>query len=229
MTNSVFLSLLFSVLLLLLPNQSVAEKRVSNELFEPKTATPSRLFSSVLSMPEKFATTNNLIKKPGSFYTATGEVIYVEGKVTDSFGVPIQGAIVEIWQTNSAGKYQTLLDPGSDLLDPNFEMSGRAVTDNLGNYYFITIMPGFYLNRAPHINMNVYHQRFGKIETEMYFEEHPRNMTDFQYLSYSDKEKELLTAKVRLVNIFDSSSTKICTFNIVMNGVHSYKSYGGSI
>ena len=206
-----------------------SEEIINNGLFTPQVSTPPRLFSSELSIPDKFSTSNNLVKKPGSFYTAVGEIIYVQGRVTDSFGLPIDGAIVEIWQTNSAGKYQTLLDPSSDLIDKNFSMSGRAVTDNLGNYYFITIMPGFYLSRAPHINMNVYHPKFGKLETEMYFEDHPLNQNDYHYLSYDDDEKKLLTSKVRLVNVFDSKSTKVCTFDIVMNGTHQYKSFGSPV
>lgn len=207
-------------------SSSWAAPKPSNELFEPKTPTPTRLFSADLSMPEKFNTTNNLLQKTGSFYAAFGEILNLQGNITDSFGLPIDGAIVEIWQTNSAGKYQTLLDPNSDLVDRNFNMSGRTLTDNLGNYYFFTIMPGFYLNRAPHINMNVYHPKFGKLETEIYFENHPKNDTDYQYLSYSNEDKKLLTAKVRLTDIFNSKSTKIATFNIVMKGVHQYKSFG---
>ncbi|MCE3254947.1 MAG: pcaH [Rickettsiaceae bacterium] len=202
--------------------------KTDNELFNPRPVTPTRLFSADLSMPEKFNSTNNLVQKTGSFYGAFGELLFVQGTITDSFGLPIEGAIVDIWQTNSAGKYQTLLDDSSDLKDKNFNMSGRSITDNLGNYYFITIVPGFYLNRAPHINFNIYHPKFGKLETEMYFENHPRNQLDYQYLSYSEDERKLLTAKVRLTNIFDAKSTKIASFNIVMKGVHQYKSFGNN-
>jgi protocatechuate 3,4-dioxygenase beta subunit len=161
-------------------------------------------------------------------YAAFGEVLFVQGTIVDSFDLPISGAIVEIWQTNSAGKYQTLLDSKSDLVDKNFNMSGRATTDNLGNYFFITIVPGFYLNRSPHINFNIYHEKFGKLGTEMYFENHPRNQLDYQYLSYDQEDRDLLTATVRLTNIFNSKSTKIATFNIIMQGVHQYKNFGNN-
>ena len=200
----------------------------TNQLFSPKKPTPTRLFSAELSMPEHFNSTNNLVQKTGSFYGAAGEVIFLQGNITDSFNVPIDGAIVEIWQTNSAGKYQSLLNPESDLVDENFNMSGRAVTDNLGNYFFTTIIPGQYLNRAPHINFNVYHPKFGKLETEMYFEDHPKNKSDYQYLAYPKEERDLLTAKVRLSNIFDSTSTKMVTFDIVMKGVHQYKNFNNN-
>lgn len=217
---------IIATILICLAQTAFAETKVNNELFNPKTPTPTRLFSADLSMPEKFNTTNNLVQKTGSFYGAFGEIIYVQGTITDSFGVPISGAIIEMWQTNSAGKYQTLLDKDSDLIDKHFAVSGRTVTDNLGNYYFITIMPGFYLNRAPHINLNIYHPKFGKLETEMYFEGHPRNDSDYQYLSYSQQERGLLTAKVRLNDVLNSKSTKIATFDVVMKGTHQFKGFG---
>ena len=193
--------------------------------FQAKNSTPSRLFTADLSMPDSFGTTNNLAKKAGSFYRAYGEIIYVQGTITDSFGVPIHNAVIEIWQTNSAGKYHTLLESGSGYVDKFFSMSGRASSDNLGNYHFITIMPGATAGRAPHVNMNIYHPRFGKLETEMYFVNHPYNFTDYQYLAYSEEERKLLTAEVRNTNISDPNSIKLATFNITLKGIHQYKKF----
>jgi len=193
--------------------------------FKPRTPTPSRLFTADLSMPETFQSTNNLAKKPGSFYRAYGEIIFIQGTLTDSFGVPIHNAVIEIWQTNSAGKYHTLLEAGSGYIDKFFSMSGRAITDNLGNYHFISIMPGATAGRAPHINMNVYHPRFGKLETEMYFMNHPFNFTDYQYLSYPELERKQITAEVRNTDILNPKSIKITTFNLVMKGVHQFKKF----
>ena len=200
---------------------------VENKLspFTPKVPTPSRLFTSDLSMPEFFSNSNNLAKKPGSFYRAYGEIIFIQGNITDSFGIPIHNAVIEIWQTNSAGKYYTLLESGSCYIDKFFNMSGRAITDNIGNYHFITIMPGSTQGRAPHINMNIYHPRFGKLETEMYFVNHPYNFSDYQYLSYKDGDRKLLTADVRNTDIFNPKSIKIVTFNITMKGIHQYKKF----
>ena len=203
---------------------SIAEKK-EILTFNPKKPTPSRFFAADISMPDQFSTTNNLAKKAGSFYRAFGEIIFVQGTLTDSFAVPINGAIIEIWQTNSAGKYHTLLDKNSEYIDPYFSMSGRTITDNLGNYSFITVMPGSMLGRAPHINMNIYHPKFGKLETEMYFEKHPYNDSDYQYLSYSEEDRKLLTASVRNTDIFSTQSIKLCTFNIVMRGTHLYKKW----
>ncbi len=205
------------------PNSEDAKKTLA--IFNERKPTPSRFFTADISMPDHFATSNNLAKKPGSFYRAFGEIIFVKGTIVDSFGVPIEGAVVEIWQTNAAGKYHTLLDPDSEFVDKYFSMSGRAITDNMGQYDFITIMPGSNPGRAPHINMNIYQEKFGKLETEMYFEDHPYNEGDYQYLAYNLEDRKLLTAKVRRSNFNDKSSIKICTFNIVMRGVHQYKAY----
>lgn len=199
------------------------EKELS--IFTPKAQTPDRFFAADISMPEIFVTSNNLAKKTGSFYRAFGEVAFVQGTITDSFGVPIEGAVVEIWQTNSAGKYHSLLEPDSEYIDEYFNMSGRSITDNLGNYHFITVMPGSNPGRAPHINMNIYHPKFGKIETEMYFEDHPYNDTDYQYLAYNEEERKLLTAKVSNSDLLNPRSIKICVFDITMRGIHKYKSY----
>jgi protocatechuate 3,4-dioxygenase beta subunit len=194
-------------------------------IFSPKKPTPERFFKADLSVPIKFGHTNNLAKKAGAFYRAFGEIIFIQGKVTDSFNVPISGAVIEIWQKNAAGKYHSLLEPDSEYIDKYFSMSGRAITDNLGNYHFITIMPGSNPGRAPHINMNIYHQKFGKLETEMYFQDHPYNENDYQYLVYSKEERPLVTALVRHSNILNTKSIKICTFSIVMEGVHKYKKF----
>jgi len=197
----------------------------SPRFFNPQTPTPSRFFTADLSMPDIFGTTNNLVKKVGSFYRAYGEVIFLQGTVTDSFGVPIENAVIEIWQTNAAGKYHTLLEPGSEYIDKYFNMSGRAITDNLGNYHFITIMPGANPGRAPHINLNIYHPKFGKLETEMYFQDHPYNKNDYQYLAYSSEEQKLLTAGVHHSEVTNPQSIKLVTFNITLRGTHQYKRF----
>jgi hypothetical protein len=58
-----------------LPSSQVKK---SLSIFDPKTPTPSRFFAADISMPEHFATSNNLAKKVGSFYRAFGEVIFAK-------------------------------------------------------------------------------------------------------------------------------------------------------
>lgn len=197
----------------------------ANDLFTPRTPTPEAKIKENITKPEIFHNTNNLIKKTGSFDFADGEILYVEGIVTDAFGVPVTGAVVKIWQTNSAGKYHNLLESDSIYIDTNFNMSGIAVTNNLGEYMFITIFPGFYEERAPHINMLVAHPEIGNVETAVYFEKHKKNTDDIYYLAHAQKERGLVTCNVNNYDDKDLSQGKICSFDIVLNGVHKYKSY----
>ena len=214
----------FFVLFFISINFSFAnEKRV--DLFNPLKQTPSASIVDNVTKPVNFNKSNNLIKKAGSFYSAKGELLYIKGKVVDAFGVPIQNAFIKIWQTNAAGYYQDVIGPKSVYYDKNFLGSGQANTDNLGNYSFITIFPGFYDDRAPHINMIIIHEKFGMIETEFYFKNHKLNMKDPIYNSYSKEDKNDLTADVYYVDDDDPSKGKIAEFNIVIDGIHEYKRF----
>ena len=110
-------------------------------------------------------------------------------------------------------------------MDKNFIMSGTARTDNLGRYGFKTIFPGFIEGRAPHINIIISHKNFGEIQTEIYFDKHPLNEKDPLYMSYSKEDRKMLTAKVVNFDDIDPKQGKIATFNIVIDGIHSYKGY----
>ncbi|HSQ98153.1 MAG TPA: hypothetical protein VLL98_05580 [Rickettsiales bacterium] len=210
---------LFSVLFV---SNSYAKKF---DMFTPQKQTPEGLVINTLSKPDNFNTSNDLTRYVGSFDVATGELLYLKGVITDAFGVPIEGATVKIWQTNSAGKYQTLLEEDSVYVDENFLMSGTAKSDNLGRYGFKTIFPGVIKGRAPHINIIISHPKFATIETEVYFENHFLNKKDPQYMSYSKEDRDLLTAKVVNYDRDKPQDGKIATFNIIMDGIHAYKSY----
>lgn len=206
-------------------NKAFATKQETNNIFNPLKQTPSALMFDNLSKPKEFNKNNNLTRKTGSFKLAIGEPLYIKGKVVDAFGVPIEGVIIKIWQTNSAGKYHSLLTKDSKYIDKNFIMSGQSITDNTGHYEFITIFPGFYDDRAPHINVIIAHKKFGLIETEIYFKDNPKNIDDPIYMSYPEEDRKMLTASVEYVDPEDLSKGKKITFNVVMDGIHQYKRY----
>src|SRR5439155_24940253 len=58
-----------------------------------------------------------------------GERIIVHGSVKDAAGRPLSDALVEIWQTNAAGRYAHAQDRHRAPLDPNFTGGGFCVTD----------------------------------------------------------------------------------------------------
>ncbi len=217
--------LIFLLFLLFRKYNCYSKDIYRSDIFNPLPQTPSALIVDNLSKPKIFNKNNNLTRKTGSFYMAVGEPLYIKGNVIDAFKVPIEGVIIKIWQTNAAGFYHTLLNKNSKFIDPNFIMSGQSVTDNMGNYEFLTIFPGFYDDRAPHINFIIAHKKFGIIETEMYFENHFRNKMDPIYLTYPEDDRKKLTAKVEYVDIKNLDKGKVVTFNIIMDGIQQYKRY----
>ena len=88
-----------------------------------------------------------------------GERIRIEGRVLDGLGQPCRDVLVEIWQANSAGRYNHPADRQEGALDPGFRGWGRAGTDfATGLYSFETVKPGPVAGRhgqpmAPHVNV----------------------------------------------------------------------------
>jgi protocatechuate 3,4-dioxygenase beta subunit len=65
-----------------------------------------------------------------------GERIIVAGKVLDEDGRGVPNALIEIWQTNAAGRYRHPRDNHPAPLDPNFLGAGRSISDEAGNYRY---------------------------------------------------------------------------------------------
>jgi len=139
--------------------------------------------------------------------------------------VPVSDAIVEIWQTNPDGKYvkSTLgerLSPG-----PHFTGTGRATTDNLGRFNFVTVFPGPVKGRAPYIHVHVVHKDFPTLETEMFFGDDRRNADDPVYSSMSDLQRSMVTAKVWLRDVTDPEKGLGASWDISLNGKNPYRRF----
>ncbi len=108
---------------------------------------------------------------------AIGERVIVAGRLLDEAGSPIRGALIEVWQANSAGRYAHRQDEHDAPLDPNFLGTGRALTDDQGRYRFTTVRPGAYpwrnhrnAWRPAHIHFSVFGVSFiQRLVTQMYF------------------------------------------------------------
>ena len=99
---------------------------------------------------------------------ALGTVLHLAGRVTDTSGTPVAGALVEIWQSDAYGRYLLPKDAAAGQRDPNFQGYGQARTDAAGAYTFRTIRPVPYQSRPPHIHFQVTHTRFRVLVTQMY-------------------------------------------------------------
>lgn len=117
---------------------------------------------------------------------AIGQLMQVAGRILDEDGRPIAGAVVELWQANSAGRYAHPIDTSPAPLDPNFLGHGRALTDGDGRYAFFTVKPGAYAVpvqetwwRPPHLHFSVFGPScLSRLVTQMYFPGDPLNEID---------------------------------------------------
>lgn len=70
---------------------------------------------------------------------------------------PLKGALVDVWHCDSRGNYSEYGGYGmqpEDLTQEHF-LRGRQTTDLDGRVTFISIFPGYYPGRAPHIHLKV--------------------------------------------------------------------------
>ena len=149
-----------------------------------------------------------------------GERIVIEGRVIDGDGAPVPDACVEVWQANSAGRYNHPDDTQTDKpLDPKFHGFGRAATDAEGQFRISTIRPGPVPGRgnalqAPHINVALFARGLLKhLYTRIYFADEPRNGTDPLLASIEDeKVRGTLLARP------EAGGPKRYRFDIVMQG-----------
>src|SRR5207253_2996 len=106
-----------------------------------------------------------------------GERIIVTGRVIDDSGRPVPNALIEIWQTNAAGRYRHPNVSHPAPLDPDFNGAGRTLTDSNGGYRFVTIKPGAYpwknhhnARRPAHNHFSLFGSAFAsRLITQMYF------------------------------------------------------------
>lgn len=112
---------------------------------------------------------NNLMQIAGAAEQAQGEALLLAGKLYDAAGVPVAGAVIEIWQTDAAGIYLHPNDPGLANRDPHFQGYGEAVTAVDGSYWFLTLLPGAYENRPRHIHVKVKMNGQELLTTQFYF------------------------------------------------------------
>jgi protocatechuate 3,4-dioxygenase alpha subunit len=114
-----------------------------------------------------------------------GEAITVIGQVLDAHGAPLPDALIEIWQANAVGRYNSPDDDRPELpLDGSFIGFGRAATADDGTFRFLTLLPGptpgpGNSQQAPHIAVGVLGRGLLKrLVTRLYFAGHPLNELD---------------------------------------------------
>jgi catechol 1,2-dioxygenase len=158
--------------------------------------------------PGCFITDDNIL---GPFYKAdapfkadltdgsVGTPLIVSGTVYCSDCVtPLANAIVDVWQANDSGIYDSV----------GYVLRGRMETNAEGKYEYASILPGFYLNgaqyRPRHIHYKVSHAQGAALTTQLYFEGDP-------YIPIDPFVKPGLIRP-----LVQQGSIQHCTFDIVL-------------
>jgi len=131
---------------------------------------------------------NDLVKIIGQVREAGGEVMMLNGLVTDQDGAPLADHRVEIWQCDMNGKYLHSGDRQELEFDAAFQGFGHDITGPDGSYQFRTIKPVTYPGRTPHIHVKVFNGSEELLTTQFYLDGHPANGRDriFGRLSAAD-------------------------------------------
>jgi protocatechuate 3,4-dioxygenase, alpha subunit len=130
-----------------------------------------------------------------------GERVFLKCCVLDAEGVPVNDAMIEIWQADAEGRYNHPDDLRGTGPDARFHGFGRAATDESGNCEFETVKPGPVPGKgnslqAPHLNILV----FGRgillhLHTRIYFAGDPANESDPVLRLVPEPRRESLMAR----------------------------------
>ncbi len=133
-----------------------------------------------------------------------GERITIIGQVFDGTGTPLRDAMLEIWQADSDGLYNSPSELRGTA-DPNFAGWGRQPTDmETGTFRFETVKPGRVpladgRLQAPHVNFWIVARGINLgLNTRMYFaDEEAANAEDpiLQRVEHKVRVPTLLAAR----------------------------------
>jgi protocatechuate 3,4-dioxygenase beta subunit len=180
-------------------------------------ATPAQVEGPFFPIRKQPDTDADLTRIDGRDGRAQGERVDVHGQVLDEDGMPVAGALVDVWQANAHGRYAHEADPNPAPLDPDFQGWARLTTDAEGRYRVRTIIPGSYpvrdgWARPPHIHFKVARRGYRELITQMYFAGNALNDVDRLLLAVPEAER------ARLVVAFEAGTDAVALgrFDLVL-------------
>src|SRR3989442_10344733 len=124
-----------------------------------------------------------------------GTKLTITGQVFTRGCRPVAGAWLDFWQADAQGKYD----------NAGYRLRGHQVTDGAGRYTLLTVMPGEYPGRTPHIHVKVRAPNGPVLTTQLYFPGAAGNQSDSLF------RQELL------LQIRDTTTGKAATFNFTVD------------
>ncbi len=125
-----------------------------------------------------------------------GREITIKGKVYDGDGVPLLDSVIEIWQADNNGKFNSKIETSTEKNSSFSGWARRASDMETGEFSFKTIKPGpvpFDKSQlqAPHITFWIVARGINKgLHTRMYFaDEDEANKTDPLLTSIEDSDR----------------------------------------
>ncbi len=157
---------------------------------------------------------NNLVNIGLRGVDAEGIKLDIFGTITNPEYKPLSDLIIEIWQTDNNGIYIHSSAPDQKKRDKNFQGFGKTKSDLNGNFEFRTILPVAYFGRPPHIHLLVRDEFSIKLITQLYFENHPLNESDYLFKKMNPEEKKINT--LILDRKFDKKNTFTSNFQLIL-------------
>ncbi|MDL5514250.1 intradiol ring-cleavage dioxygenase [Arenibacter sp. M-2] len=158
------------------------------------------------------------LKKANIVSDRSGVALLITIKVLDQSDdcKPLSGVYVDVWHCDAEGYYSEYggiaLQP-TDFTSDHF-LRGRQTTDANGNVSFISIFPGWYKGRAPHIHLEVLDSSEKSIRiTQVAF---PKSVCDTVYATtpYHGKADTLNESDNVFSNSIDGNMADSLTGNI---------------
>lgn len=190
---------------------------------EPTAKQTSGPYYPARDRPDEDPDLTQVKGRPGR---ATGEIVYLRGTVLDQACKPVAGALVEIWQANSWGRYDHERDAGNPRpLDPNFQSWAEMLTNQEGGFRFKTIKPGSYPAddsgwvRPPHIHFRVSRRGYHELVTQMYFAGEPLNDADRIREALPPEDRERATVALEPAGTDAEAGARLGRFDITLRQV----------
>jgi protocatechuate 3,4-dioxygenase alpha subunit len=148
-----------------------------------------------------------------------GERITIKGRVIDGTGTPLRDALVEIWQADADGFYNSPSEMRGKA-DPNFLGWGRCPANmDTGEFTFETIKPGRVPFRekdprlmAPHVTLWIVARGINiGLNTRMYFSDEPEANAE-------DPILKTIEHRVRVPTLIGQRDGDVVTFDIHLQG-----------
>lgn len=113
-----------------------------------------------------------------------GARMVITGRVLDGDGAPVTDAMLEVWQSDGAGRYRHPIDPRRADVPDGFVGFGRIATDATGTYHLATVRPGTVPGpagsvQAPHLNVHLFARGLlDQVWTRIYLADDPHTARD---------------------------------------------------